>query len=421
MTPAPPPPTPAPPEPRPGARSLYAAFDRFPSSKGAAVHIREFADTLFAHCGGGVLHVLGGDALPPYQLEATDAGDPVEIVRFTQSIPNLLDRIDAYGAQLAAVAHAHRASLELLHVRDPWSAAPLLAARPQEAPRVARRAPLVFEVNGLPSIELPYAYPGLGASTLAKVRELELACLRRADAVVTPSAVLAGRLRALAPDAAPISIVRNGAKVPTATPPRPSLAPARYVVYVGALQPWQGIDTLLAAFRRLADLDDVRLVVCSATPPKRARPWQRLAARLGVEGRVDWHFKVPHRDVAAWLAHAELSVAPLADCARNVDQGCCPLKVLESMAAGTAVIASDLAVTRELVADGEHGRLVPPDRPAELARAIRVALEHPERTAAMGAAAQAHVRRSLTWDHSRAALLDVYRGVQVPGASRAAE
>jgi len=115
--------------------------------------------------------------------------------------------------------------------------------------------------------------------------------------------------------------------------------------------------------------------------------------------------------VAAWLAHAELSVAPLSDCARNVDQGCCPLKVLESMAAGTAVIASDLAVTRELVIEGEHGRLVPPDRPAELARAVRVALEHPERTAAQGAAAQAHVRQSLTWQHSRDALEAVYASV----------
>jgi len=394
-----------------GAPSLYAAFDRYPSSKGAAVHIREFADTLFESCGGGLLHVLGGEDLPSYQREVDEHGRTVEIVRFTESIPNLLDRVDAYGRQLAAVAAAHRNTLKLVHVRDPWSAAPLLLGdAPATDPAPRSRAPLVFEVNGLPSIELPYAYPGLGERTLTKVRQLEVACLEGAAAIVTPSAVLAERLRALAPAAAPITVVRNGAKLPDELPPRPEQAPARYIVYVGALQPWQGIDTLLAALRRLADLD-VQLVVCSATPPKRARPWRRLAARLGVEDRVDWHFKVPHREVAAWLTHAELSVAPLSDCARNVDQGCCPLKVLESMAAGTAVIASDLAVTRELVVDGEHGRLVPPDRPAELARAIRVALELPELTAAQGRAAQGHVRRSLTWQHSRDALGAVYEEV----------
>lgn len=395
------------PAPPGAARSLYASFDRYPSSKGAAVHIREFADTLFEVAGGGILHVLGGDDLPPYQLERTDDG-VVEIVRFSDSVPNLLDRIAAYGSQLERVASACEGSLRLVHVRDPWSAAPLLHAGVAGQGTGAR---LVYEVNGLPSIELPYAYPGLGAATLDKIRALELECLRRADAIVTPSHVLEDRLRELAPGAAPITVIPNGARPPEQLPERPHAAPDRYVVYVGALQPWQGIDTLLAAFARLGDLADLRLVICSATPPKRARPWQRLAARLEVQDRVDWHFKVPHREVAAWLSHAELSVAPLRDCSRNVDQGCCPLKVLESMAVGTPVIASDLAVIRELVTDGEHGRLVHPDRPAELARAIRIALEYPERSREQGRRAQDHVRDRFTWDQSRASLRAVYESL----------
>lgn len=388
-------------EPEPAApASIYAAFDRYPSSKGAAVHIREFADTLFASTDGGLLHVLGGDDLPPYQREVRASGGVVEVVRFTREIPNLLDRTVAYGVQLGAVADA-AASVRIAHVRDPWSAAPLLD----------RPYPLVYEVNGLPSIELPYAYPGLGASTLAKVRRLESACLARADVVVTPSHVQADRLLRLGVGVERLHVIPNGATVPVAPLPRPDGAPARYLVYVGALQPWQGIDTLLAAMARLADLPDLRLVVCSATPPKRARPWVRLAERLGVADQVDWRFKVPHRDVAAWLAHAEVSLAPLADCARNVDQGCCPLKVLESMAVGTCVVASDLAVTRELLVDGEHGVLVPPDRPAELARAVRVALEYPTDTAAMGRAGQARVAASFSWAASRAALAEVYAGL----------
>lgn len=378
--------------------SIYAAFDRYPSSKGAAVHIREFADTLFAATDGGLLHVLGGDELPAYQREARATGGVVEVVRFTREIPNLLDRTVAYGVQLREVADAAAASLRIAHVRDPWSAGPLLA----------RSYPLVYEVNGLPSIELPYAYPGLGASTLAKVRRLETACLARADAVVTPSHVQADRLVRLGVGPERLHVIPNGATVPAAPLARPDGAPARYLVYVGALQPWQGIDTLLAAMARLADLPDLRLVVCSATPPKRARPWLRLAERLGVADQVDWRFKVPHREVAAWLAHAEVSVAPLADCARNVDQGCCPLKVLESMAVGTCVVASDLAVTRELLVDGEHGVLVPPDRPAELARAVRIALEYPADTAALGRAGQARVAASFSWAASRAVLAELY-------------
>ena len=57
-------------------RALYAAFDRFPSRKGSAVHIDRFARALFEHAGGGLLYVLGGEGLPAYQREGE-----VEIVR----------------------------------------------------------------------------------------------------------------------------------------------------------------------------------------------------------------------------------------------------------------------------------------------------------------------------------------------------
>ena len=44
-------------------RALYAAFDRFPSRKGSAVHIDRFARTLFEQAGGGVLYAIGGPGL----------------------------------------------------------------------------------------------------------------------------------------------------------------------------------------------------------------------------------------------------------------------------------------------------------------------------------------------------------------------
>ena len=382
-------------------RALYAAFDRFPSSKGAAVHIGEWADELFSTFGGGLLHVLGGGELPPYQLEPAE-GDrgPVEIVRFGAQIPNLAERIDAYRVHLASVVERHLDSLEVVHVRDPWSAGVVLAI-PDRPYRV------VFEVNGLPSVELPYRYRDVGASTLAKVRTLEGRCLAAADRVVVPSDVLVARVIRSGAPADRVTMIRNGARV-TARPPRPAGAPDRYLVYVGALQRWQGIETMLRAFARLHDLDDLRLVICASTPPRTARGTRRLAARLGIDDRVDWHHRLPHAEIAGWLAHAAASLAPLTDSARNVDQGCCPLKILESMAAGTPVVASDLAVVRELVTDGEQGRLVPPDRPAELARAARILLEYPDRAAAMGAAGRRHVEASLTWAASRARLREVY-------------
>jgi len=68
-------------------RAAYVAFDRFPSSKGSAVHIAQMADELFTRFGGGLLGVLGDADLPRYQREETR-----EIARFDARIPNLIDR-----------------------------------------------------------------------------------------------------------------------------------------------------------------------------------------------------------------------------------------------------------------------------------------------------------------------------------------
>jgi glycosyltransferase involved in cell wall biosynthesis len=383
-------------------RAAYFAFDRFPSSKGSAVHIGHLAAELFAFHGGGLLGVLGGGGLPAYQREPGG----VEIARFGAQIPNLLDRAEAYSRWVAAHLAPHAETLRICHVRDPWSALPVVT-------RPGRRYAVVYEVNGLPSIELAHTRPFVAPATLKKIAELEDLCLDRADAVVVPSDVIAGALRRRGVPDDRIHLVPNGADVPPPAP-RPAGAPERYIAYVGALQPWQGLDVLLRAFARLADLTDLRLVICSSVPERRARPLRRLAERLGVAERVVWRFTLPHAEVGAWLAGAAVSVAPLTGCARNVDQGCAPLKILESMAAGTPVVASGLPAVRELMTDGAHGRLVAADRPAELARAIRVLLEYPDAARAMGERGRQRVRDDFGWDAARARMAEIYRSIERP-------
>lgn len=346
------------------------------------------AGELFDRFGGGLLCVLGGGDLPRYQREGA-----VEIVRFDDPVPNLIDRADAFSGWVAERLAPHRDTLEVCHVRDPWGAVPALRATD---------AKLVYEVNGLPSIELPHAWPQVAPSTLAKLEGIERWCLEHAAAVIAPGAVIA--TAAAARGATNVHIVPNGADIPEPTR-RPADAPDRYLVYVGALQPWQGVDVLLRAVTRLRDLD-LPLVICSSVPPRRARPLRRLAERLGID--VRWRFAVPHGEVAAWLAHAAVSVAPLTASPRNIQQGCSPLKVWESMAAGVPVVASDLPAVRELITDGVHGRLVPPDRPAELARAIRIVLEYPDKALQLADNARNRIADNFTWAHARARLSRVY-------------
>jgi len=384
-------------------RALYAAFDRFPSRKGAAIHIDRFARALFETFGGGALLVLGGPDLPLHQVEGS-----VEIARFAREVPNFLERALRFGDWVSRAIDRMDGSLELCHFRDPWAGAPI-ALRPQ------RKYAVVYEVNALPSIELPTLYPALGSRTLEKIRRMEMDCCAATDLLVTPSHTTAHLLSSLGIETKKIEVIPNGADL-DAPAARPEDAPEMYILYFGAAQSWQGIDTLLRAFARLADFASLRLVFCASRDSRSWRAHERLATKLGVAERIVWKYALEEPELARWRQHALVSVAPLTDSPRNVVQGCAPLKILESMASGTAVVASDVAPVRELIRDRENGWLVHPDRPAELARAIRILVEHPERARELGASARRTIEERFTWERSTAALQCAYGDLVRKGA-----
>ena len=206
-----------------------------------------------------------------------------------------------------------------------------------------------------------------------------------------------------------ITVIPNGAEIHERVA-RPDID-GEYILYFGAMQEWQGIETLLRAFALVRDLD-LRLVICSSQQPRYGKAYAKLAEKLELQ-RVVWHTQLNQMELQPWLQHAVASLAPLSDCTRNVVQGCSPLKVLESMAAGVPVIASDLPVVRELMTDRVEGLLVPPDRPAALARAMRIAWQYPELRHALGVRGRERIARGLTWSHATRRLEELYSSLPV--------
>ncbi len=377
-------------------RSLYAAFDTFPAPKGAAVHIREFSQTLFGMVPPGLLLTLGTSELPSWQLE-----EDLQIRRLVSESNNFLQRTIEFSKFVRGHVETVKEGLQIAHFRDPWGGLPIVRCE-------NRKFKTVFEVNALPSIELPAKYPGVSRSTLDKIRSIELECLDRADILVCPSKTIKMFLESLGMKEKRIEVISNGADIPAEVPERPEEAPKKFLIYIGAVQPWQGLEVLFKAMQFLRDFSDLYLVLCVSGSKPRLKYLQKLAERMEINDRLVWNLRFKQPEVHQWLAHAAFSVAPLVECSRNLVQGCCPLKIVESMAYAVPVIASDIPVVRELIDHRQHGWLVRPDRPAELARAIRVLLNNPQQARQLGENAQKLVADRLTWQASRLSLQQIY-------------
>ncbi|MDW8296663.1 MAG: glycosyltransferase family 4 protein [Raineya sp.] len=374
-------------------RSLYAAFDVFPSAKGASTHIQHFASTLLTHFPKGLLWVLGDEELAETETWQND----IYIQRIFLQEKSFWERVEKYSEQLGFALRNYQ-NLEIVHFRDIWSGVPLLS-------NPHKNYKTIFEVNALPSIELTYRYE-VSSKIIHQIRHLEKFCLEASDKIVVPSTMIKDFLQKKGIKAEKISVITNGADIPSPQA-KPAEAPEKYVIYFGALQSWQGVDTLLRAFRLLQDLD-IFLVICASHKPRFCKIYHKFAEKLGLQEKIIWKYRLPKNELSAWVQHALCSIAPLKECSRNLEQGCSPLKILESMAAGTPVIASDMPVVREIIINEHLGKLIRADRPMELARAIRIWNAYPHKAQEIGKNAQQHIQEHFTWQSKKQELLKLY-------------
>ncbi len=130
------------------------------------------------------------------------------------------------------------------------------------------------------------------------------------------------------------------------------------------------------------------------------------AARLELGDRVVFTGAVPHARVPELMDVADVAVATLPDTAQAATKS--PLKIVEYMAAGKAIVASRVGEAVRFLDDGRVGRLVTPDDPRALADAISHLLGDPNRASELGVAAREHLRRNHTWMHTARNLARAY-------------
>lgn len=160
------------------------------------------------------------------------------------------------------------------------------------------------------------------------------------------------------------------------------LAPeARLIGAVGRLTPQKGLDVLLDALAA-PSLAGVHLALVGAGEEEGRLREQ--ASALGLGSRV--HVLGYRRDVPQLLGALDLYAHP----ARFEGM---PNALLEAMAAACPIVATAVDGSSELLADGEHGWLVPPEDASALSRALEAALGDPAEARRRGERARERARR----------------------------
>ena len=264
--------------------------------------------------------------------------------------------------------------------------------------RVAHpRVPVVYTPHGyasagyFPGRVARHGY-GLAERLLAPLAD-RVICVCEAELRIASEIGRAGRTR----------LVHNGVGAPDETEvPVPDdvsdlAGEGPLLCAVSQLRPGKGIDTLVDAMPLVLDaLPTTRLLIVGDGIDRAAL--ENRARRIDHAVR----FVGSMTSVAGVIQRADVFVAP--SWAESF-----PYTVLEAMALGASIVATDVGGVGEAVLDGSTGLLVPPRDSAALAAAIVALLTDPHRAARLGAAARELVSRRFTVERMVAETASVYR------------
>jgi len=185
-----------------------------------------------------------------------------------------------------------------------------------------------------------------------------------------------------------------------------NLGDKRLVLFVGRLLPIKGLMYLIEA-RKHTETRPAIVIIGGEAPGYSGtkRSLEQKVQQLGLERDVFFLGTFAKGDLGAAYGAADLFVLP------SLGEGL-PLALLEAMAYGKCVLATNVPGSRDVVKDGWNGLLVEPRNPVELAQKIDYLLRDDTRRERLGKQARQDIEQNYSSDVILNKILDVYRELQ---------
>ncbi len=407
----------------PHPKILYVSFDQVPAPKGASTHILAFVEALGKRYSGDDGSGDASERNAPQRnvpkgnvVLATPAADDVLVrqllpgVRQLQlgcSDDNPLGRVKIFQKKLCQLLEDQ--PFDLIHFRSIYEGVVVCDSK------MNRGAKLIYEANGFPSLELKYHYPEVRSDIglTEKLAKQEVRCLAAADQIITIADVSKQFIESRMSQEKPIRVIRNGYDPNdfVGRQPQPTERGPIRIAYVGTLSHWQGIETLLEAVELVNKERRCLLTICCAASQRRKKAIAKILKRLNLEEFVNLQVAYSKSQVCGLLHQSHMTVVPLLNVDRNSVQGCCPIKMIEGMASGCPVIASNLPVVQELGEPDVDYLAAKPGDARNLKNLILKLATEPKLALTLSQNARRRASENLTWRHATDQLLEVYNDV----------
>lgn len=252
--------------------------------------------------------------------------------------------------------------------------------------------PLALEVNCLFADDLYHQFEPLHFRRMATA--LERRALDAATVVFPVSSPLVGRVRALT--GSTVVLLPNGADPLHFDPSacdgaavrrRHGLGDGCVLGWVGIMRRWHGLSVLLDA---MTHIDGASLLLVGDGPARAAA--EERARELGIADRLIVTGRVPHEQVRDYIAAMDVCIVP--DEQTGVAS---PMKLVEYMSMGRAVVAPDLPNIRDLISPGSDGALFVPGDPDSLSAQLHSLTTNAARRQSLGRQARTTVLGRLNW------------------------
>lgn len=227
---------------------------------------------------------------------------------------------------------------------------------------------------------------------------------RRADVVITVNRSIAEHMERRY-RLAHVDVVMNTPKMHTPYSPLHTFdMPRPRLLYSGLLTYNRGLEE---GIRALPKLPACHFVVMGPDRSNYSLRLQQLADELGVGDRLHIVPPVPHEQVPAAAAQADVALVLFRDICLSYRYAL-PNKLFEALHAGLAVVASDLPELRNVVTTWDLGALCDPDDPDSIAVAVRSVLDDPEGLERMRRNAK-RASATFAWENEEPKLVEIYQ------------